>query len=178
MSSMTRASEVRELIDYTRWANEQMLDATAALSTNDFVRDLGNSFPSVRDTLVHVMSAEWVWLSRLLGQSPTEMPVAWKSYDHAQVRAGWADVARGHAGFVQRLDDADLEGVLDYRLLSGQPGSSTIGQILRHVDNHSTYHRGQVATMLRQLGAKAPTTDLIHYYRTRPTRQKEPLPPA
>jgi uncharacterized damage-inducible protein DinB len=162
---MTRTTEFRELIAFMRWADERMLDATAKLSPEQFTRDMGNSFPSIRDTLVHVTSADWVWLSRLHGESPTAMPEAWKAYDHAQLRTQWQRVLLGLEEFVADLRESDLDRVLDYRRVNGQPGSSTIGQILRHVVNHATYHRGQVTTMLRQLGASAPTTDLIEFYR-------------
>ena len=163
---MSRADEVRELIAFTRWANEQMLDAVAPLSADEIIRDMRNSFPSIRDTLVHVMSAEWVWLSRLEGTSPAAMPAEWKTYDRAQIRAEWRRIAAGLERFVAALADADLDRVVDYRNTQGQPFTSNVGQIVRHLVNHSTYHRGQVTTMLRQLEAKPPTTDLIHYDRT------------
>lgn len=171
---MSRADEYRELIAFTRWANEQMLDACAALSADDFTRDMGNSFPSIRDTLAHVLSAEWVWVSRLEGTSPVSMPAEWKAYSREQIDAEWKGVAGRLERFAARLGDADVERAIDYRNIAGQPFTSTVGQILRHVVNHSTYHRGQVTTMLRQLGAKPPTTDLIHFYRT----QSPPLPSA
>ena len=171
---MSRITEFNDLIAYTRWANERVLDATAPLSPEQFTRDMGNSFPSIRDTLVHVMSAEWVWLSRLRGESPTTMPADWKSYEHEQVRARWAEVARALEQHVGGLGVEDLDRVIEYTMLSGQPSASSIAEILRHVVNHSTYHRGQVTTMLRQLGASAPTTDLIAYYRTAAPRVVAP----
>jgi uncharacterized damage-inducible protein DinB len=171
---MSRITEIRELVAYTRWANEQMLDAVALLSPDEVVRDLRNSFPSIRDTLVHVLSAEWVWLSRLEGTSPQAMPEAWKPYTRDQIRAEWTRVADRLGRLVAGLADTDVDRVIDYRSTSGQPFSSTVGEILRHLVNHSTYHRGQVTTMLRQLDAKPPTTDLIHYYRTQAARA--PLP--
>ena len=169
---MTRTNELRELIAYTRWANELILDAAAALSADEMVRDLGSSFPSVRDTLLHMMSAEWVWLSRLGGTSPDGMPAAWRSYDRGRLREEWKRIADRIDGACADLDDAGLDRVVDYRTTSGQPFKSTVGQILRHLANHTTYHRGQVTTMLRQLGARAPATDLIHYYRTRPAARR------
>ena len=167
---MSRTTEFRELIAFTRWANELTLDAVMALSADEVTRDLRNSFPSVRDTLVHVMSAEWVWLSRLEGTSPTAMPEKWRTYDRTQIRAEWTELARRLGDFDARLEDADLDRVVDYRAINGQQYSSTVGQILRHLVNHSTYHRGQVTTMLRQLEGKPVTTDLIHYYRTAAAR--------
>lgn len=163
---MTRLDELRELFDYNRWARDRILDVAAALTPEDFARDMGSSFPSVRDTLVHIMSAEWVWLSRLRGVSPDGMPSEWKTLAPDGIRAAWRELDASITTYLASLHDADLDRVLEYRNIAGQPFSSTVQQILRHVINHSTYHRGQLTTMLRQLGATPPATDLILYYRT------------
>lgn len=162
---MTTVQEIRELFDYNRWARDRMLDAAATIAPQDFVRDLGSSFPSVRDTLVHIMSAEWVWLSRWRGTSPAAMPEAWRSLALEPLRTQWSDLDAAYAQFLAALRDGDLLRTIDYRNLAGQPSSSTLLQMMRHVINHSTYHRGQLTTMLRQLGATPPGTDLILYYR-------------
>jgi uncharacterized damage-inducible protein DinB len=160
-----RVDECRELIEFNRWATARVLDAVAELPAEDFTRALGSSFPSVRDTLVHVMSAEWVWLARCTGTSPTAMPEEWKQLDLATLRTTWDGVHAALRAFVDGLDDAALDRAHHYRNLAGQAATSLLAQILRHVVNHSTYHRGQVVTMLRQLGAAAPATDLIAFYR-------------
>jgi uncharacterized damage-inducible protein DinB len=163
---MTTVEEIRELFDYNRWARDRMMDAAATLASQDFVRDLGSSFPSVRDTLVHIMSAEWVWLNRWRGTSPTAMPEAWRSLALETLRTQWSELDAAYAQFLAALRNEDLQRTIDYRNLAGQAGSATLLQMLRHVINHSTYHRGQLTTMLRQLGATPPGTDLIFYYRT------------
>lgn len=162
---MTRSQEIVQLFAFNQWARERLLGAVAALSDEQFTRDLGSSYPSVRATLVHIMSAEWVWLSRWNGISPTAMPAEWQSWDLAQIEAGWAALDAQLRSFVARLTGADLDRPVAYRSLGGDPFTSTLGQMLRHVVNHSTYHRGQVTTMLRQLGMPAPATDLILFYR-------------
>ena len=165
--------EVRELYAYNRWANDRILEAVAMLDAEAFGRDLGSSFPSVRDTLVHVLGAEWVWLSRWQGTSPTGLPGGWKLTTLAEVRSRWAEVTRDQLAFVAGLKEADLTVAVSYRNTRGESFTNTMGQMLRHVVNHSSYHRGQVVTMLRQLGAEAVSTDLIKFYREQPGEAAE-----
>ena len=72
---MTRA-DVQALIDYNYWARDRLLDAVDQLSPEQFTRDLGSSFRSVRDTLAHLHAAEWIWYHRWIGESPTALPPA------------------------------------------------------------------------------------------------------
>lgn len=157
---------IRDLYAYDRWANRRILDAAERLPHQDFVRDLGSSFGSVRDTLVHVLGAEWVWLRRWQGTSPTGLP-PWDLDTTGDLRTRWSEVEGEVQSFVGGLVEQDLDRRVAYRNTKGEPFESTMIQMLRHVVNHSTYHRGQVVTLLRQLGADAPTTDLILYDRER-----------
>jgi len=159
--------EIRLLFDYNSWANHRVLDAATALTDEQFTRDLGSSFRSIRDTLVHLMGAEWVWLERFHGRSPTALLPAAEYPNLASVRARWAEPERGLLGFVAGLTPADLARVFDYRTTQGTPQINPLWQMLQHLANHGTYHRGQVTTMLRQLGAKPVATDLIVFYRER-----------
>jgi len=156
--------EIRELYAYNRWANARILGAAAALDPAAFARDMGSSFPSVRDTLVHILAAEWVWLSRWQGTSPIGLPT-WDLSTCDEVRERWAEVEREQQAFIARLTDADIRRSMAYRDTRGRAWENELGQMLRHVVNHSSYHRGQVITMLRQLGAETVATDLIRYYR-------------
>ena len=158
--------DLRPLIDYHYWATWRLLDAVEPLEAERFTRDLQNSFPSVRDTLSHLHSAEWIWLSRLRGQSPTAFLPHDRFAEPADARRAWRDTEADMRDYVAGVDEARLASVLEYRLMNGLPGATPIGRILQHVVNHGTYHRGQVTTMLRQLGA-APgkSQDLIAFYR-------------
>lgn len=157
--------ELQELYAYNRWANRRILGAASALSAEERGRDLGSSFPSVQGTLAHVLSAEWIWLERWNGRSPTGVPLDWDLADWAALERRWNEVEQARAHFVAALAGPDLARVVDYRATDGTPYAAPLGQLLRHVVNHSTYHRGQVVTMLRQLGARAPSTDMVVYYR-------------
>jgi uncharacterized damage-inducible protein DinB len=160
--------DLQTLVDYHYWARDHMLAAVEPLSPDQFTRDLGNSFPSVRDTLSHLHGSEWLWLSRFQGASPTSRLPHDRFPDLAAVRVAWADTEAGVRAWVGGLDAAGLERVIEYRMLDGKPGASRPSHMLQHMVNHGTYHRGQVTTMLRQLGAAPPKSmDLIIYYRER-----------
>jgi len=159
--------DLRTLVEFNYWARDRMLDAVAPLTPQQFVQPLGNSFSSVRDTLVHIYSAEWVWYMRWQGTSPSE-PLKSQDYpDLAIVTAEWRDLEGRIRTFVHGLDEATVLRELDYRQMNGQAFRSPIWQMVQHVVNHGTYHRGQVMTMLRQLGAKPASTDLIVFHRER-----------
>lgn len=164
--TMPAIDELRRLFRYNAWANARILDAVARVPEPDFVRDLGSSYPSIRDTLVHAMSAEWAWLERWDGRSPGGPPAGWPEASLPELRRLWAGVEGGWRARLESATEADLDGVVAYRNTAGIPYRSRLGDVLRHVVNHSSYHRGQVVTMLRQVGAAAPSTDLVEYYRT------------
>jgi uncharacterized damage-inducible protein DinB len=127
---------------------------------------MANSFRSVRETLVHVYSAEWVWHSRSRGHSPTEHVSTEAFTDQAALRRMWHDHEILVREYIAGLDEDAVSQVTQYRLFNGTAGASPVWQMVQHVVNHSTYHRGQVVTMLRQLGAAPPKSlDLITFYR-------------
>lgn len=158
---------VRLLVDYHYWARDRVFVAVPGLSPEHYARPLGSSFASVRDTLNHIYLAEWIWYCRWQGQSPTGPPSA-QLPDVASLRQKWTEHETKVRAFLDAVDDPGLTRVIEYKLLSGQSGASPLWQMIVHVVNHATYHRGQVTTLLRQLGAAAPqSTDLITYFRER-----------
>ena len=159
--------EIRVLYDYNSWADHRSVDACAALTADQFVKNLGSSFGSVRDTLAHIMHCEWLWLERFQGRSPSAFPAADLYGNLDSLRARWAQIERNLLAFVAGLKQADIERDFEYRTTSYGAMKNPLGQSLQHLVNHGTYHRGQVATMLRQLGAKPASTDLILFYRER-----------
>jgi uncharacterized damage-inducible protein DinB len=166
--SRMQPQELRTLVDYHYWARDRMLAAVEPLSAEQFLRDLGSSFPSVRDTLAHLHGAEWVWLLRCQGASPTQHLPVDRFGDLNAVRAAWADTEAGLRALVQELDDRGAERAVAYRLFNGQTGTTRIGQLVQHLVNHGSYHRGQLSTMLRQLGARpAQPMDLVAFHRER-----------
>jgi uncharacterized damage-inducible protein DinB len=158
---------IRLLYDYNAWANNRTLESCATLSDEEFSRDLSSSFRSVRDTLVHIFWGEWLWLERWHGRSPTAMPAAADFPNLAAVRTRMEGIDRELIDFVSGLEADGLARIVEHKTTAGVPQAQPLWHMLQHLANHGTYHRGQVATMLRQLGAKPQATDLILFYRQR-----------
>jgi uncharacterized damage-inducible protein DinB len=155
--------EIRGLLAFNTWANHKILGACHELTAEEFTRDLGNSFRSIRDTLVHIMGAEWLWLQRWLGDSPRAL-LPFEDYPTLKaVEDRWIALQRAQMAFLASVTDERLEQKLSYINLKGEPYEYRVGTMIRHVVNHGSYHRGQVVTLLRQLGRPAPSTDLLRY---------------
>jgi uncharacterized damage-inducible protein DinB len=159
--------DIRSLYDYNSWANHRIRECCAGLTDEQFTRNLGSSFPSVRDSTMHICAAEWLWLERWKGSSPSALPVASEGMNFRAVNEHWTKVELDLMPFVAGLQESDLSRVVHHKTTQGVPQSAPLWQMMQHVVNHGTYHRGQVTTMLRQLGAKAQAMDLILFYRQR-----------
>jgi len=158
--------DLRTLLDYHYWARDRMFDALDPLTVEQVNRDMGNSFKTIRDTVTHLYAAEWAWYSRWQGTSPTKLLTTDTYPDLAALRRAWAENETNVRAFVGNLGDAGVDRVFQFTLLSGQSGAMPFWQMLQHVVNHASYHRGQVTTMLRQLGAEPPKSlDMVAFYR-------------
>jgi uncharacterized damage-inducible protein DinB len=158
--------DIQMLCEYDRWANNRVLQAVSTLSDEQFTRDLGGSFRSVRDALVHIIGGEWGWLAYWKEPSPGSAFVTdlWTRQDAlfnpnaflnvAAVRSKWAELEKEQAEFVNRVTNESLEKMLPFRTTR-----VSLAHLMQHLANHSTYHRGQVALMMRQLGAEPLATD-------------------
>lgn len=157
---------LQRLLDYHYWARDRLLDAVESLTPDQFRRDLGNSFGSVRDTLVHMVSAEWTWCSRWEGEHPSGHLEVTDFGTVQDIRSRWATEEARVRRYVDRLGPDGINRVLGYAHFNGAPLESVFWQMLQHVVNHATFHRGQVTTMLRQLGVRSPRSqDMIVFYR-------------
>ena len=162
---MISVNMLRELFEYNYWARDRQLQACAALTQDQFLRPMGSSFSSLRDTLAHLVGAEWVWLERWRGHSPTVLEAQEFSADKfptlGAIQERWRTVERGARGYLATLKEETLARPLNYINLKGEAWTYPLWQTLLHVVNHQTYHRGQVTTLLRQLGAEAPSIDYL-----------------
>lgn len=157
---------IRTLIDYNYWARDRILASADQLTAEQLTRSLGSSFGSVLDTLIHMHFAEWIWYQRWQGHSPTAGPDTSGLTSLAALRDAWHPLEGQIRDFVGSLGPAGLARVIDYKLLSGQASMSAYWQMIAHLVNHQSYHRGQIATMLRMLGARpAQSTDMIVFFR-------------
>jgi uncharacterized damage-inducible protein DinB len=161
-------AEIRQLFDYTEWANALVLDAAEKLPAEELLRDVHISHRSILGTLVHTAGADWIWLERWRGNSPVG-PDVWKGWtpDDAgsvqQVRDKWNPIVKRRRAYLAEISDADLPLELGYTRFNGEAYSLPLVQQLQHVVNHATLHRGQVVGMIRQVGIVPPATDLLFY---------------
>lgn len=159
-----KPEEFRELYQFNSWANRRVLEACSALTGEQFFRDLRSSFPSVRDTLVHILWSESVWLDRLNGRAPKREAFETPPGAVAEIESAWSPIEGGLRRIVNSLSADDVDRKIEYLNWQGKRYAYSVGNILKHVVNHGSYHRGQLATMLRQLGVKPAPTDFLWYF--------------
>ena len=147
---------------YSAWATRRVLESTAALSPEVLQRDLGSSYGGVNGSLTHIYQADAIWWDRLMGAPTGDLA----KYDPSANFSEWTSLHDKYIRWAERLTPAGWDRVVAYRNVKGEPLQSPVWQIVLHVVNHATYHRGQITTMLRQLGHTPASTDLILYYRS------------
>lgn len=152
---------LRQLYDYNYWARDRQLDACRKLSEEQFTRKLGGSFASIRDTLTHVAGAEWIWCERWNGRSPRIFPKGEQFPNLGAVEKYWRGVEQDVRAFLGSVSEPALLKPLTYTNMAGERWTYPLWQAMFHLVNHGTYHRGQVTTLLRQLGAKAEAVDFL-----------------
>jgi uncharacterized damage-inducible protein DinB len=156
---------LRELYEFNCWARDRQFQACAALTSEQFLRSMGNSYISVRDTWAHLLVAEWVWLERWQGRSPgrTEAgPFGAEKFPTLEsIRVAWVPIEKGVREFLRACPEENLSRPLPYTNMQGEVWIYTLWRVLFHVLNHQTYHRGQITTLLRQLGAAPVQTDYL-----------------
>jgi uncharacterized damage-inducible protein DinB len=158
---MLQKDDLQRLLDYTVWANHRVVRVAATLTVEEFRRDMGGSHGGVRGTLSHMLGAEWLWLERFKGVSPTKLFDEAEFADILAVRERWGVVEVHRADWLGSLREDQVAEVVAYKTLKGDPFQNPLWQLVQHVANHATYHRGQVIVMLRQLGARVVTTDMV-----------------
>jgi uncharacterized damage-inducible protein DinB len=155
--------DVLELYRYDRWANGRLLDAVSGLSEGELKKPLGASFGSTLGTLRHILWSEWVWLGRWQ-PAGVGIPNPLSTRDLADLKASWSTFEGAQEAFLVTLQEPHLARVISYENPPGTTWSYSLQHMLQHVVNHSTYHRGQVVTLMRQLGKKPPATDFLVFF--------------
>ena len=160
---------IAELYEYSAWANARILDTAASLTAAELVSPAGGSFDSVRDTLVHTMAAQWLYLERWSGRAPDALPEPATFPDLAAIRARWTTIERDTEAFVAALDDGRLAAPLSYVNLHGETWTYPLWQQMVHQVNHATQHRSEAAMMLTRLGHSPGWLDLLYFIDLRNT---------
>lgn len=158
-------TELATLFDYGYWANARLFDVISRLPDAEFTRPVAGSYGSIRNTLVHMLSAEAGWLERCGGPSrgprlsPDDFPTL------ASVTDRWTVVARQMRDFLGRLNDDAVSRRIEFVIPPGPPPHvMSVGEMLHHAAIHNVHHRGQIALLLRTLGHVPGNFDALFYY--------------
>lgn len=153
-------------LNFMKWADQTMLAALSQVPCDQVIEDLGNSFKSMLGTLSHVYLAEWVWIKRLRGDSTAKITDVEAPADLNALEQAWPALHQLWSDWSLSLSSEQWQTPLVLRSMQGTEFPLPYWQVVMHLVNHGSYHRGQVATMLRQSGIKPPGTDLVTFYRT------------
>lgn len=156
--------EAKTLHAYNSWATNRIFDATKRLSPEHYSKDMKSSHGGIHGTLVHMVGAEKVWVERF-NAKPQPFLKAEEIPNAAALYAIWEKAGYETAKWLGLMTDKKLNDTFTMKTLKGDTFTHIFWQAFQHLVNHSTYHRGQIVTMLRQLDVKPPSTDLILFYR-------------
>ena len=158
------ADTLRLQLDYTAWASQRLLDAAGELSPEELTRDFKTATKSVLDTLVHIYAADRIWLARVTGE-PRATFVDPEDRDFTKLQMEWPALYERWKLWLRDLNDEDVLREISYQDSKGRPYAQPVWQIVLHLVNHGTHHRGQIAGFLRAMEHTPPPLDLIVYYR-------------
>jgi uncharacterized damage-inducible protein DinB len=157
------ADTLRSQLDYTAWASQRLLAAAAQLSPEELTRDFKTADKSVLDTLVHIYAADRIWLARVTGETRATF-IDPEDRDLGLLEAEWPALHERWKLWMRDRDDANALQVISFKNTKGHAYSQPLWQIILHVVNHGTHHRGQVSGFLRAMGRTPAPLDLMHYY--------------
>ncbi|MEM8486784.1 MAG: DinB family protein [Bacteroidota bacterium] len=156
--------DLKVLYNYSHWANEKLFDVIAQLPEEAFSREVAGSFGSIRNTMVHILSAEWGWMSRCGGPArPNKLtPDAFLTLQ--SLRDTFDEVRHHMQTFLDTLQEEDLARIISYPGNAGAIRSMPLGELMQHTANHAVHHRGQVMLMIRMLGHSPGHADMLFYF--------------
>jgi uncharacterized damage-inducible protein DinB len=160
--------EIMPLFQYDEWATKRTIESISLLSQMP-ERDFKSNHGGILGTLIHIYWSDCLWLERWKGHlAPPPFNLEQIS-DISTLNNRWQEYRGDLYAFLATVDDRMLSAPFSYASTRGSKHGEPLYQQMQHKVNHSSYHRGQIAVMLRQFGLTAPETDLIDFYRTRAT---------
>jgi uncharacterized damage-inducible protein DinB len=155
---------LRDHIDYTAWASARLVEAAGRLSPEELTRDFLTADKTVLGTLMHVYSSERLWLARVKGDPFPGLPTE-AEHNLAFLQTAWPELYGRWREWASSLNPESPTREVSYRDLKQNSWKQPLWQIILHVVNHSTHHRGQASGFLRSMGHTPPSLDLIAFYR-------------
>jgi len=162
---MSSLSTIKTLFEYNCWANRRMLAACAGLTVEEWSREVNQSWGSVHKLLTHMFAAETVWLARWMGTSPKALRQAADFPTYGDLVRAWEGLNAETELFIAGCDEKALKREVAYTNTKGETRTFPLGQLMLHVANHATHHRGELAAMLSSFGVDHPEDDLLWYLR-------------
>jgi uncharacterized damage-inducible protein DinB len=170
------------LFGYHYWATQRILERLDCVGPERFVAASSAPHNSLRDTLLHALSAEMVWRQRMQeGVSPQSLPALDEVQSPDALRAAWSRHRGLMRAYLAGLTDADLQGTFRFRRTNGEELEFPLGAALAHVVNHGTQHRAEAAIILTEHGCSPGDLDMSLYLRALMRGEASPLlasPPA
>lgn len=157
--------EIKLLHAFNSWATQRIFETLATVSADILNADRKASHGSITGTLTHLVGAEKIWLSRWMGKPDRTMLKPGDAPDLAALKSTWETVGYETARWLGTMTDRKLQEQFSMTNARGETLTQTYWQAFQHVVDHSTYHRGQIITLLRQSGITPPATSLILFYR-------------
>lgn len=155
---------IRSLYDHSTWANQRIFSATAELTQEQFLEEVGPSYGSLWNTFVHTMSGQWIWLERWRGSSSTALLDQADFPDLSFIRSRWEEIKKDTRQYLERLKADQLDNVISYTTIGGSPGAYPLWQLIVQQVNHQTQHRSEAAVMLTNFGHSPGDLDLVVYF--------------
>ncbi|MBM3811518.1 MAG: DUF664 domain-containing protein [Acidimicrobiia bacterium] len=159
-----KTEQLKQHFQYSAWASARLVEMAEGLPEADLNRDFGTADKSVLGTLVHVFAADRIWIHRVRG-TPRASFIDPRDHDLSVLKKEWPEVHAAWQELLTAETDASVQRNIPYKSLKGDPFETPLWQIVMHVVNHGSHHRGQVSGMLRSMGHTPPVLDLIQFYR-------------
>ena len=157
-----------QLASYNIWANNLLLDAIGQLSPELQNKEVSSSFPSLYQTVLHVWNAESIWWQRLKLQERIIPPAENFTGSFNELTHQVISLDKRWSDWINNVQEHMLQHVFLYQNSKREQFKQPVFQMLLHLFNHGTYHRGQLVTMMRELNVtKIPATDFIIWSRKR-----------
>ncbi|MGG1688938.1 DinB family protein [Heyndrickxia ginsengihumi] len=152
----------KQLVRYHIWANQQLISHLKTLPSELFHTKVESVFPTLAETFGHIISVDYVWLSRINKEKPSKIQ-KWTFQTVAEVEKALSELKMKYKLMFQKEDD--ITRMVSYKNTKGELFTQTLFELIQHIVNHGTYHRGNLAAMIRQLGYQGTSTDYITFLR-------------
>lgn len=152
----------KRLVSYHLWANQQLINHIKTLPSEVFNTKVESVFPTLSETFGHIISVDHVWLARLNQETPSQITKqAFQTVKEADLAL--SELKTQYELMFQK--EYDVTRSISYKNTKGESFTQTLFEIVQHLVNHGTYHRGNLAAMIRQMGFQGTSTDYITFLR-------------